>query len=268
MAPASGKVALITGASRGIGRETADLLASQGWTVVGASRSGTSGSGWQGVGLDVDDDESVCRGVASVPSEHRRLDALVLAAGWGLAGPVETTALDEAKAQLETNFWGCVRVTRQALPALREVSGRIVVVGSIAGQIAIPFQAYYSASKFALEGWAEALAYEVAPFGVQVTVVQPGNFRTGFTAARRESAAPLGPYAKAHRHAVAVMERAEEQGPPPTAVAATIATQLAARRPRRRISVGAVGERSGLVAKRLLPHSWFERLAKGALGVE
>jgi short-subunit dehydrogenase len=115
-----------------------------------------------------------------------RIDAVVAAAGWGLAGPVEHSAIDEAKAQMETNFWGCVRLVKHALPAMRaQASGRVVLMSSIGGAIGIPFQAFYSASKFALEGYGEALAYEIAPFGVQVTLVRPGNVRTDFTASRR-----------------------------------------------------------------------------------
>ena len=137
--------------------------------MVGASRRGTGSGSWQPLRLDVDDDAQDSEVVEDVVSQHRRIDALVLAAGWGLAGPVERTSITDAKAQFETNFWGVVRVVQAALPVLREQGGgRIVLVSSIGGVIAIPFQAFYSASKFALEGYAEALAYEVAPFGVDV----------------------------------------------------------------------------------------------------
>lgn len=261
------RVALVTGASSGIGRAAADQLAARGWTVVGASRSATAGSRWQAIPMDVDDNASVAAGVAEVLDRHGRLDALVAAAGWGLAGPVETTPLDQARAQLETVFWGSVRATTAVLPPLRASGGgRVVLVSSIAGEIAIPFQAYYSAAKFALEGWAEALAYEVAPYGIHVTLVQPGNFRTGFTDARRR-AADAGPYADAAAHAVSVMERDERAGADPAAAAACIVGQLEARRPRRRVSVGRAGERVGLVAKRVLPHRAFEVVAKDSLGV-
>ncbi len=264
-----GRVVLVTGASAGLGRATADLLAEHGWTVIGASRRGTGGTGWTGITMDVDSDESVKTGVARVIADHGRIDALVTAAGWGLAGPVETTTIDEAKAQLETNFWGSVRVTTALLPHLRESGGgRVVLISSIGGLIAIPFQAYYSASKFALEGWAEALAYEVAPFGIDVTLIEPGNFRTDFTASRRNAANANGPYADAVEHAVGLMERDELNGADPADVAALIAAQLTAKRPRRRISAGKSGERIGLVAKRVLPHRWFEAAAKGSLGVQ
>jgi len=262
------RVVLVTGASAGIGRATADELARRGWTVVGASRRGTGGDDWTGITMDVDDDASVHDGVRHVLREHGGIDALVAAAGWGLAGPVEGTSIEAARAQLETNFWGAVRVTTEALPHLRErPSGRVVLVSSIGGLIALPFQAYYSASKFALEGWAEALAYEVAPHGVHVTLGEPGNFRTEFTDRRRQAAADE-PYATAARAAITAMERDERTGAEPSAVARLIADQLASDRPRRRVSVGRAGERFGLVAKRALPHRWFESLAKGSLGVE
>jgi NAD(P)-dependent dehydrogenase (short-subunit alcohol dehydrogenase family) len=263
------RVVLVTGASAGIGRATADLLAAQGWTVVGASRRGTGGEGWTGLVMDVDSDESVRAGVQGVLADHGHVAALVACAGWGLSGPVETTTIDEARAQVETIFWGCVRVTSELLPAMRSHgSGRIVLMSSIGGLIAIPFQAYYSAGKFALEGWAEATAYEVAPFGVHVTLVEPGNVRTDFTANRRGVAAPPGSYGQALHHAIEVMERDERNGADPLAVARAVAGVLAAEHPRRRVSVGKAGERVGLVAKRVLPHRWFEVVAKGALGVE
>src|SRR6516164_7206071 len=101
--------ALVTGASAGIGRACAGELHAAGWAVTGASRRGTSSGGWTGLVMDVDDDESVRSGVAMVLGAAGRIDALVAAAGWGLAGAAERSAIDEAKAQLETNFWGCVR---------------------------------------------------------------------------------------------------------------------------------------------------------------
>jgi NAD(P)-dependent dehydrogenase (short-subunit alcohol dehydrogenase family) len=260
-------VVLVTGASAGIGLTCADRLAASGWTVVGGSRRGTGSGGWQSVPLDVDDDEAVERVVRDITTQHGRMDAVVLAAGWGIAGPAELTPIAEAKAQLETNFWGVVRVVQAALPVMRSHGGgRIVVMSSIGGVIGIPFQAFYSASKFALEGYAEALAYEVAPFDIHVTLVEPGNFKTGFTAARRKLT-DLGPYDAATHKAVTLMERDEENGADPALVARAVERVLTGRRPPRRVSVGKAGERAGIVAKRLLPYRWFEKAASGALGV-
>jgi NAD(P)-dependent dehydrogenase (short-subunit alcohol dehydrogenase family) len=263
----SSRVALVTGASSGIGLSIADHLPQVGWTVVGASRRGTGGGAWQGVVIDVDDDESVASGVADVLAEHGRVDALVACAGWGLAGPVESTPIDRAKAQLETNFWGCVRAVQAVLPGMRaNGGGRIVLMSSIGGEIGIPFQAFYSASKFALEGYAEALAYEVAPFGIHVTLIQPGNFATGFTAARDKIVVDPA-YAAANDKAVALMEKDEREGADPKKIAELTAKVLDAKKPRRRVSVGNNDERVGLIAKRLLPHRVFEIAAKNSLGV-
>ncbi len=264
------KVVLITGASAGIGRACADRLHRAGWTVVGASRRGTPSGAWQGLVMDVDRDESVRDGVAEVLAQHGRIDAVVASAGWGIAGAVEHTTIPEAKAQVETNLWGATRLVQAVLPAMRlEGAGRIVLISSIGGVVAIPFQAFYSASKFALEGLGEALAYEVAPFGIDVTLVEPGNIRTDFTANRKTAAATTGDdvYKSAFETALGVMERDEANGAAPEVVAATVHKILDSRRPPRRVSVGKAGERIGILAKRLLPHRFFEAAAKSSLGV-
>ena len=261
---------LVTGASAGIGRACAEDLHAAGWAVTGASRRGTTSGGWTGLVMDVDDDESVRAGVAGMLAGGGRIDAVVACAGWGLAGPVERCTIDEAKAQLETNFWGCVRLLQHVLPAMREQGGgRVVLMSSIGGVIGIPFQAFYSASKFALEGLGEALAYEVAPFGVRVTLVQPGNIKTDFTASRRMARAADGDpvYGAATAKAVGLMERDELNGVPAADVAVVVRRVLESRRPPRRVSVGKAGERAGLLAKRLLPFRAFEAGARSSLGV-
>jgi len=262
--------ALVTGASAGIGRACAEELHAAGWAVTGASRRGTTSGGWAGLVMDVDDDDSVRAGVAGMLAAGGRIDALIASAGWGLAGAVEQCTIGEAKAQLETNFWGCVRVLQQVLPAMRaQGCGRIVLMSSIGGVIGIPFQAFYSASKFALEGLGEALAYEVAPLGVHVTLVEPGNVKTDFTASRRMAQAAGGDpvYSAALTKAVGLMERGEANGVPAADVAAAVRRVLESRRPPRRVSVGKAGERAGLIAKRLLPFRAFEAAAKSSLGV-
>lgn len=258
------RVVLVTGASSGIGAAAAELLASRGHTVIGASRRATVPDGVEGARIDVDDERSVAAGVDAVLAEHGRLDVLVNAAGYGLSGPVETTSLDDARAQLETNFWGTVRVSRAALPALRAGgAGLIVNVSSLAGVFAIPFQAYYTASKFALEGWSEALAYEVAPFGVAVTLVEPGNISSGFTDGRSEAeGAGREPYTAAYGQAIANMTRDEREAVGPEVVARTIGKVVAARRPPRRITSGSTGERSTVLLRRFLPARAFEFIGR------
>ena len=262
------KVIVITGASAGIGRACAERLSKRGYLVIGASRRIESNGAWLTVSMDVDDDHSVEDGVARVIAEHGGLDAVVTCAGWGLAGSVEQTSIADARAQLETNFFGTVRVVRAALPSLRARRGRVVLISSIGGVIGIPFQPYYSASKFALEGWAEALAWEVKPHGVDVTLVEPGNFRTDFTKNRR-SAAVTGedPYTAAREKAIALMERDEQGGADPSAVARRVEKVLSARRAPRRVTVGPLSERIGPLAKRVLPTRVFEAASASSLGV-
>jgi NAD(P)-dependent dehydrogenase (short-subunit alcohol dehydrogenase family) len=264
------QVVIVTGASAGIGAACADQLHRTGWTVFGASRRATSTAAWTPLRMDVDSEASVTDGVAQVLERHGRVDAVVACAGWGLAGAAEVTTEEEAKAQVETLFWGSVRLVRAVLPAMRAGGGgRVVLMGSIGGVIGLPFQSFYSASKFALEGWAEAVAHEVAPFGIDVTVVEPGNIRTDFTAARQlVAAAGTDVYRAASDRAIDKMAADEAQGAGPTTVAHTVGRVLVARRPPRRVSVGRPGERFGLVAKRALPYRAFEAASRDALGVE
>ncbi len=265
----SDKVVVVTGASAGIGWACADRLARSGWTVVGASRRGSSGSGWRGLVMDVDDDASVSEGVTGILGDHGHIDALVACAGWGLAGAAEQTPLALAKAQFETNFWGAVRVTNAVLPIFRrQGAGRVVFMSSIGGVLGIPFQSFYSASKFALEGYGESLAYEVAPFGIHVTLIEPGNFKTDFTESRRKvEVAGDDPYESVRTKAIEVMERDEVKGANPADVAKVAERVLASAHPPRRASVGKLDERIGILGKRLLPFRVFERAAKGPLGV-
>jgi NAD(P)-dependent dehydrogenase (short-subunit alcohol dehydrogenase family) len=265
------RVALITGASSGIGRACADKLASSGWTVTGASRRGTEGTGWTGMVADVTSDAAVRTAVESVIARSGRIDALIASAGYTLAGAAESTPIAEAKEQFDTNFWGCVRAVQAVLPHMRrQRSGRIVLISSIGGAVGLPFQAYYSASKFALEGFAEALAYEVAPFGVYLTLVQPGNIATNATAnrVRATAADDGGAYGPALTKAITTMERDEVSGPPAQIVAATVQRVLDSTRPPLRVSVGRPGERVALIAKRLLPFRVFRSAAKSGLGVD
>ncbi len=263
------KVILITGASTGIGRACADRLHWSGWTVVGASRRGTTSDSWQGLSMDVDNDASVEQGVADIIAEHGRIDAVLANAGWGVAGAAEATPIADAKAQVETIFWGAVRIVNAVLPSMRhQGGGRILLTSSIGGLIGIPFQAFYSAGKFALEGYAESMAYEVEPFGVHVTLIEPGNFKTDFTASRRMIPSSVDdPYRVASEKAIRTMERDERNGANPSDVAKVVERLLNSAKPPRRLMVGKRNERVGAVAKRLMPFRLFEKSARKSLGL-
>ncbi len=263
------QVILVTGASSGIGRACADSLHQSGWTVIGASRRGTSSGGWSPIEMNVDDDTSVTNGITQIIEEYGRVDAVLANAGFGIAGAAEQTSIEDARAQLETNFWGVIRIVNAALPLFRnQGGGRLLLMSSIGGLLGIPYQAFYSASKFALEGYAESLAYEVEPFNIHVTLIEPGNFKTGFTANRRMvEVSDDDPYKLARERAVSMMERDERNGANPILVARTVERVLRSKNPPRRVSVGKLDERVGIMGKRLLPYRLFERAAKGSLGV-
>src|SRR2546422_6503660 len=168
---------LVTGASSGIGQATAQLLAERGHRVFGTTRKpgAAQASGFTMVGLDVRSDDSVRGCVDQVLSQAGRLDVLVNNAGYTLMGAAEETSVAEAKAQFETNFFGVVRMVNAVLPGMRAAgAGKIINISSLAGNTAIPFSAFYSATKFALEGYSESLWYEVSPFGISVSLVEPG----------------------------------------------------------------------------------------------
>jgi len=260
------RVVLVTGASSGIGNACASQLAKKGYVVYGTSRDPASRQRradefFELVTMDASDDDSVETVMAYLLAKEEVLDAVVCCAGMGIAGPLEETPILEAERQFDVNVLGVARVARLALPALRSSGGSLIVIGSMAGQIGVPFQAYYAASKFAIEGLVDSLRMELEGTGARATVVQPGDFRTGFTQAR--SVYGLGdesPYALKGRRAIAVMEQSESQGADPVLVARLVLRLVEARRLRPRYAVGSLGQRAALALSRLCPRSLYERL--------
>jgi short-subunit dehydrogenase len=189
----------------------------------------------------------------------------VLCAGWGLAGAVEDTTTAEALAQFQTNFFGVHRVCRALLPAMRaQGAGRLVIVSSLVAALPVPYQAMYGASKAALSNYAEALRLELHPFGIVVTNVEPGNFRTGFTGARRRAGGwtQASPHGAAAERSLRWMEDDEQRAPAPTAVARRIVALLGRADPPGRVRIAAnVIERLAPAIKALLPARWYESLA-------
>jgi NAD(P)-dependent dehydrogenase (short-subunit alcohol dehydrogenase family) len=205
------RVALITGCSSGIGLETALAFARRGDTTVASMRNFAKADALMArakdedltvdlVQLDVTDDASVTAAVADVEKRHGPIDVLVNNAGVGYDGAIETIDFDRARAVLEANLWGPVRLIRAALPAMRaRRSGVIVNITSVAGRVpATAFQAFYAASKHGLNAVSEALSQEIAPFGVRVVCIEPGFFATDIVVNADEGASRSGPYAADH----------------------------------------------------------------------
>ena len=234
--------ALVTGASSGIGREIAVLLAKTGFTVFGTSRTPSSDQGERGfqmLPLDVRSDESVNACVKAILTQTGRLDVLINNAGYALVGASEETSLAEARAQLETNFFGVVRMVNAVLPAMRaQRAGRIINVSSLAGLVAIPFSAFYCASKFALEAYSEALRHELKPFGIFVSLLEPGFVSTGLARSVHVAAEPISDYDQVRTRAIASIASGVESGIAPARVAETALRVVRSGSPRLRYRVG------------------------------
>lgn len=210
------KVAIVTGASSGIGRYTAAALRDAGCTVYDFSRRNIPLENVFHIRTDVTDEENVNTSVAQVVSQEGRIDIVVNCAGFGISGAVEFTAAEDAKAQFDVNFFGMVNVNRAAIPFMRENGGgRIVAVSSVAAVAHIPFQTFYSASKAAIESYTCALDNELRAFGISVTAVEPGDICTDFTQARKKSFDGDDVYNGRISRSVAGMEKDEMKGMSP-----------------------------------------------------
>src|SRR5580692_7808968 len=272
------KVVLITGASSGVGQACAEHLARTGWRVFGTSRNASPSASAKPGGngslelilMDVEDENSVRKCVDSVLARAGRLDAVVNNAGISIMGSVEDTSIEEAKAQLETNFFGVLRVCRATLPVLRKQGGgHIVNISSLAGIIGLPFSGLYSASKFALEGVSESLRMECRPFGVRVVLVEPGDFRTNITIRRRtvQAAETNEAYRAAFDHCKKKQDQDEANARTPEAVARLVARILSNPNPRTRYAVGMFTQTMVVPLKRILPQRVFEWMARQAFGM-
>src|SRR3989454_6137768 len=191
---------LVTGASSGIGQAIAQLLTERGFNVYGTSRKPTG----KLIPLDVRSDDSVRACIDRVGP----IDVLVNNAGYSLMSAAEETSIDEAKAQLETNFFGAVRMVNAVLPAMRKAgAGKIINIGSLAGITAIPFSAFYTASKFAIDGYSEALWHELRPLGISVSVIEPGFVHTAIGDATQLARSSLTAYDGVRTRATSALAR-------------------------------------------------------------
>ena len=211
------KVVILTGGTSGIGLAAAQALRARGCRVCEFSRRAVPGDPWH-TPVDITDAAAVKAAVDAVAAREGRVDILVNNAGFGISGAMEFTEPADAHRLMEVNLFGMDNLIRAVLPHMRAAGrGRIVNVSSVAGIFPIPFQAWYSMSKAAVRAMTMALANEVAPYGVSVCDVAPGDIRTGFTAARQKSAAGDDVYGGRIARSVARMERDEQTGMDPEA---------------------------------------------------
>ena len=257
----SSKVILITGATSGIGKTCAEYLSIKGHKVYGTGRNPShNNQDYTLIKMDVTDDQSVSDAVKDVISKEQKIDVLINNAGMGIAGSIEDTSIEEAKKQFETNFFGNLRVTNTLLPIMRKnKSGHIINISSIGGVISLPFQGLYCASKFAIEGLTESLNYEVKSHGIKVSLIQPGDFKTGFTGNRiLADSSKDSIYKDQMNESLSIMEKDEQSGPTPDIIAKKIDSIISSNSPKLRYAVGMFIQKLAITLKKILPQSLFE----------
>lgn len=254
------KIAVVTGASSGIGLATAELLSKNGWRVWGFSRRGGADSETlRHLSCDVTDEAQVREAFRTVFETEGRLDLLVNNAGFGISGAVEDTAVSDAKKQFDVNFFGCFLCSRAAVPYLRQSGGgRIINISSMAAVLPIPFQSFYSASKSAINALTLALGNELRPFGITVCALMPGDVKTGFTAAREKNGGSA-PYEAVVQKSVATMEHDEQTGMAPQTLAEAVLKLATKKRPKP-LSACGVQYRLFAVLQKALPARWVNAI--------
>ncbi len=263
------EVVLVTGASSGIGNSIATALAKNGYTVYGTSRTPESRQRradefFELIRMDVCDDDSVSHAISYIRAKEVRIDILVHNAGAGIAGAFEETPLLEASKQLDLTVMGAARTIHALLPDMRREGGVILVIGSIAGLLGVPFQAYYSAGKHALEGLIDSLRLELSGWPVRVSLIQPGAFRTGFRAARTlYGMDEQSPYMENGRRAMAIAEQMEKEGADTVLIARMVMKLVRKKRIGPRYSAGSRHQRLAAVLLRLLPYRVVELVLRG-----
>ncbi len=264
----TGQTVLITGASSGIGKETAKKLLEEGYAVYAAARRVERMRDLEDLGaialrMDVTSEEEVVAGVERINAERGGTDILVNNAGFGLYGAMEDTPLDAARYQFEVNLFGLARLTQLVLPYMRERhAGKIVNISSVGGKIYTPLGSWYHATKHALEGWSDCLRFELKNFEIDVIVIEPGAIRTDFGDVAFE---PLlersghSAYADIVDKMTSSMGRFESIGSPPSVIATTIFKAIQAKRPKARYAAGQYAKPL-IFLRRWLSDRMFDRI--------
>ena len=253
MTKLKGRVALVTGASSGIGEATAQRLAAAGYRVFGTSRRGAQAGKrtFEMLPLDVTSDESVEAVVSEVMRRDGRIDVLVNNAGFGVApAGAEESSIEQARSIFETNFFGLIRMTRAVVPHMRtQGSGRIINIGSVLGFLPMPYGALYSATKHAVEGYSESLDHELRTRGIRVSVIEPAYTKTPFDANFMEPDAKVDEYREARAGMIKRVAEVMATAEPPGVVADIVLKAANAARPKLRYPAGRLANRLRLLRR-------------------
>jgi NAD(P)-dependent dehydrogenase (short-subunit alcohol dehydrogenase family) len=256
------KVILITGISSGFGKQTAELLAAAGHIVYGTVRRDVEiSSAVNGLKLDLTDINSIGKAVKTILEKEGIIDVLINNAGMHTGGPIETSPIDNIRLQMDTNFLGMVNLTREILPVMRKQGGGTIInFSSIGGLMGLPFQAFYSAGKFAIEGFSEALRMEVRQFNIKIVLINPGDFHTNNSANRRNFLAPTDtndPYNAQYLKTMAIIEKDEAGGWEPVVLAKKLVSIVESKNPRHRYIIASFEQKLAVVLKYILPGKLF-----------
>jgi short-subunit dehydrogenase len=259
------KVILITGISSGFGKQVATLLSEKGHIVYGTVRKKTvSGPSVNYLTMDLTDIVSIKSAVSAVLEKEGRIDVLINNAGMHTGGPVETSPIENIRLQMDTNFMGMVHITREVLPFMRKQGGGTIInFSSIGGLMGLPFQAFYSAGKFAIEGFSEALRMELSQFKIRIVLINPGDFHTSNSANRRNYLAPSGnndPYQEQFEKTLAVIEKDEANGWEPVVLARKIVKIVECKNPRQRYIIASFEQKLAVVLNYILPGKLFRMI--------
>lgn len=259
------KVVLVTGGSSGIGRAISNYLTQQDITVYGTSRSvenGTTLDSFQLVRMDVTDEESITRALQFILDKEGRLDVLINNAGLGMAGPLENTSTAEAREIYETNVFGVLNVCRQCIPHIRKSpKGQIINITSIGGMVSLPFRGIYCSSKYAVEGITETLSMELMHTGIQVSLIEPGDFRTNINENRRVvSHVNKEVYNGLFDDTLAQIHEEVSNARDPELIGKMVHRIMRSRNPKLRYKVATFTQRLSVFLKRILPARTFEYL--------
>lgn len=248
------KIVVITGASSGIGKSTAELFAKNGYTVFDLSRHSSGSSAFIHFDADVTKPETLSSAYNRIFEKHSKIDVLITCAGFGVSGASEFIPYSEIKKQFDVNLFGTINAVNAVLPFMRKAkSGRIICISSVAAIYSIPFQSYYSASKAAINSFVDALSNEVGPFGISVCSVMPGDISTAFTDARQKTSAGSEIYTSVSS-AVAAMEKDERGGMSPESVARLVLKLAEKKKVAPLYTVGS-SYKALVFLKRIFPHS-------------
>jgi short-subunit dehydrogenase len=267
-----GKVILITGISSGFGKETSALLERNGHIVYGTVRKPAETDPFVHVlQMDLMNLDSVSKAVQTVIQQKGRIDVLINNAGMHTGGPIETLPFEFIKKQMDTNFLGLVHLTRNVLPVMRKQGGGTIInFGSIGGLMGLPFQGFYSASKFAIEGFSEALRMEVKQFKINVVVINPGDFHTCNSANRRGFLADSSddPYKTQFTKTLSIIENDEAKGWSPTILAKKIVKIVECKNPKQRYVIASFEQKLAIGLKYILPGKIFGKILEGHYGIK